>query len=119
VANTHIFWDPEYADVKLWQTWILLQELEKLVLHRNLPLLLCGDFNSTTDSSVYELLANERVASKHAVFKNDPCGLLPAPNDIISRLPLVSAYAQIGEPKYTNYTGTDRTGPAGTRGVLC
>jgi hypothetical protein len=21
VANTHIFWDPGFADVKLWQTW--------------------------------------------------------------------------------------------------
>lgn len=36
VANTHIYWDPEYADVKLWQTYVLCQELEKLVLHRNL-----------------------------------------------------------------------------------
>jgi len=63
VANTHIFWDPEYADVKLWQTWILLQELEKLVLPRNLPLVLCGDFNSMLDSSVYELLSAERSPS--------------------------------------------------------
>eukprot|EP00479_Gromia_sphaerica_P010633 TRINITY_DN494_c0_g1_i1.p1 TRINITY_DN494_c0_g1~~TRINITY_DN494_c0_g1_i1.p1 ORF type:complete len:217 (+),score=29.41 TRINITY_DN494_c0_g1_i1:498-1148(+) len=41
VANTHIFWDPVYADVKLWQTWILAQELQKMILGRDLPLLLC------------------------------------------------------------------------------
>lgn len=27
VANTHIFWDPEFADVKLWQTLVLAQEV--------------------------------------------------------------------------------------------
>ena len=29
VANTHLFWDPDYADVKLWQTYMLVHELEK------------------------------------------------------------------------------------------
>ena len=29
VANTHLFWDPEFADVKLWQTVMLVKELEK------------------------------------------------------------------------------------------
>lgn len=60
VANTHIYWDPEYEDVKLWQTWVLCQELEKLVLERQLPMLLCGDFNSMPDSAVYDLLSADR-----------------------------------------------------------
>ena len=67
-ANTHIFWDPEFPDVKLWQTWVLCQELEKLVLPRNLPLVLCGDFNSLVESSVYELLSTERVEQGEDVF---------------------------------------------------
>ena len=58
VANTHIFWDPEYSDVKLWQTLVLCQELEKLVLPRSLPLILLGDFNSTVNSAVYSFLLN-------------------------------------------------------------
>jgi hypothetical protein len=62
VANTHIYWDPEYEDVKLWQTWVLCQELEKLVLERQLPMLLCGDFNSMPDSAVYDLLSSERYS---------------------------------------------------------
>jgi endonuclease/exonuclease/phosphatase family metal-dependent hydrolase len=62
VANTHIYWDPEYEDVKLWQTWVLCQELEKLVLERQLPMLLCGDFNSMPDSAVYDLLSSDRYA---------------------------------------------------------
>jgi len=106
-ANTHIFWDPEFADVKLWQTWVLCQELEKLVLPRNLPLVLCGDLNSLVESSVYELLSTERVEQGDDVFgTGDPSGLLPAPHQVSHRLPLLSAYATIGEPKYTNYTGS-------------
>jgi len=107
-ANTHIFWDPEFADVKLWQTWVLCQELEKLVLPRNLPLVLCGDLNSLVESSVYELLSTERVEQGEDVFgaTGDPSGLLPAPHQVAHRLPLLSAYATIGEPKYTNYTGS-------------
>lgn len=58
VANTHIHWDPDFADIKLWQTWLLTQELEKLVMPRNLSLLVCGDFNSKTNSSVYQLMTN-------------------------------------------------------------
>jgi hypothetical protein len=60
VANTHIYWDPEFEDVKLWQTWVLCQELEKLVSDRQLPILLCGDFNSMPDSAVYDLLCADR-----------------------------------------------------------
>lgn len=79
----------------------MCQELEKLVLSRNLALVLCGDFNSLVDSSVYELLSTERVESG----EDDPHGILPAPHALSHRLPLTSAYAGIGEPKYTNYTG--------------
>merc|ERR1719461_1484370 len=78
VANTHIYWDPEYADIKLWQTWVLCQELSKLVLARELPLILCGDFNSEPDSAVYELLSTQCVrSSKHQAFKQDKEKLLP------------------------------------------
>ena len=52
ISNTHIFWDPEFADVKLWQTWTLASELDRFTSSRGLPLILCGDFNSEPDSSV-------------------------------------------------------------------
>ena len=76
------------------------------MLHRNLPLLLCGDFNSMVDSSVYELLSQERITNKR-VYDSDPCGILPDLSELRHRLPLVSLYASIGEPKYTNFTGMD------------
>jgi len=106
VANSHIFWDPEYNDVKLWQTMVLCQELEKLVLARNLPLIICGDFNSTVSSAVYQFLCQGQLRSDHNVFEIDTHGILPPPTSITHRLPLASAYGEIiGEPKYTNYTG--------------
>lgn len=106
VANTHIFWDPEYADVKLWQTWVLCQELSKLVLSRDLPLLLCGDFNSVPDSAVYQLLSTQQIQTNdHEAFLKDRFGLLPTFTEMTHHLVLDSAYNPIGEPQYTNYTG--------------
>mmetsp|Transcript_6521 Transcript_6521/g.10133 ORF Transcript_6521/g.10133 Transcript_6521/m.10133 type:complete len:679 (-) Transcript_6521:32-2068(-) len=105
VANTHIYWDPEFADVKLWQTQALTQELERLTLQRQLPLLLCGDFNSMPDSSVYSFLRGERIPSDCPAYLNDICRILPRPESMSHRLNLTSAYASSGEPKYTNYTG--------------
>ena len=120
VANTHMYWDPDYADVKLWQSYILCQELEKLILHRQLPLVLCGDFNSLVDSSVYEFLMTQQVTHGEDVYGEhgvgDVCHVLPArphphhsapPHhpQLTHHLALTSAYASIGEPKYTNFTG--------------
>jgi CCR4-NOT transcription complex subunit 6 len=106
VCNTHTYWDPEFADVKLWQTWVLCKELEEFAVVRSLPLLLCGDFNSIVNSAVYELLATERVNQSHPIFspQRDPARILPDPNEIAHGLDLQSAYAFMGEPKYTNYT---------------
>ena len=115
VANTHMYWDPDYADVKLWQTYVLTQELEKLILHRQLPLVLCGDFNSLVDSSVYEFLMTQQVQHGDDVYGEqgvgDVCHVLPSRHphahhpSLTHHLALTSAYASIGEPKYTNFTG--------------
>lgn len=68
VATCHVHWDPEYSDVKLIQTMMLMSELKNIVqeVHRDqtslrpgakgmegtppVPLLLCGDLNSLPDS---------------------------------------------------------------------
>lgn len=59
VSNTHIFWDPEFADVKLWQTYTLVTELDRFTSSRGMPLILCGDFNSEPSSSVRLLTYNQ------------------------------------------------------------
>ena len=64
VATCHIHWDPEYCDVKLIQTMMLMAELKNIVEEsqtklrpgastpdaNSIPLLLCGDLNSLPES---------------------------------------------------------------------
>ena len=59
VCTAHIHWDPEFCDVKLIQSMMLVHELQKLLdkiaIESNLstqqiPVLICGDFNSLPDS---------------------------------------------------------------------
>mmetsp|Transcript_1622 Transcript_1622/g.2337 ORF Transcript_1622/g.2337 Transcript_1622/m.2337 type:complete len:562 (+) Transcript_1622:113-1798(+) len=103
VTNTHIFWDPDYSDVKLWQAHMLLQELEP-VARDKIPLILCGDFNSMPSEAVVKMIKEKRV-NEGAV--KDPCAVLPALHTLKHSIDLVSAYESVTgqEPKFTNYTG--------------
>ncbi|KAI9742816.1 MAG: Glucose-repressible alcohol dehydrogenase transcriptional effector [Claussenomyces sp. TS43310] len=107
VVNTHLCADPVFADVKLIQTAILMEQLTKIsekyarwpackdkklytlseesedstvlpdparpepapsmeyTSNMQIPLLVCGDFNSTPDSAVYELLSQGSVRGDH------------------------------------------------------
>ncbi|XP_077539917.1 CCR4-NOT transcription complex subunit 6-like twin isoform X3 [Haemaphysalis longicornis] len=87
VCTAHIHWDPEFCDVKLIQTMMLMRELHAMVddvmhcpqagAHRKsgqetptVPLLLCGDLNSLPDSGVIEYLKKGRVSADHKDFKS-------------------------------------------------
>ena len=63
VATAHIHWDPEFCDVKLIQTMMLLDQLKRIIQdsalslrpgHKldpsSIQLLLCGDLNSLPES---------------------------------------------------------------------
>nr|CAG4640873.1 EOG090X06K5 [Eulimnadia texana] len=82
VCTAHIHWDPEYCDVKLVQTMMLMNELKQIALdaghslrpgHKvdpsNIQLILCGDLNSLPNSGVVEFLNQSRVATNHPDFK--------------------------------------------------
>lgn len=109
IANTHLYWDPDLADVKLFQVDAFMQELELLIQSRGLPqdipIILAGDFNSTPESSVYELLSNGACM----LSKND----IPDDGHLLNtcrlrhNLRMSSTYSQLGgEPAFTNYTFT-------------
>ena len=105
VATTHMFWDPEFADVKYIQTYSLLQELAHIV-GAETPLILTGDFNSTPDSAVVEYLSEDQVNENHADFATDPFHLLEDVHLTSHNLQLASAYDLVtGSPPHsTNYT---------------
>lgn len=112
IANTHLYSNKDFPDVKLWQAWQLLQELENFVLSRgsNLPLVICGDFNSTPETAVYDLLVRQSVHPAHPdvnVANNDDVpNVLPDAMNITNSFQLGSAYQTVlgDEPWVTNYT---------------
>ncbi|XP_022976793.1 carbon catabolite repressor protein 4 homolog 4 isoform X1 [Cucurbita maxima] len=101
VANTHLYWDPEWADVKLAQAKYLLSRLARfktLVSEKfecTPSILLAGDFNSTPGDKVYQCLVSGKSSSELS-----PECLEELP------LPLSSVYATtLGrEPSFTNFT---------------
>ncbi|CAJ1930868.1 unnamed protein product [Sphenostylis stenocarpa] len=101
VANTHLYWDPEWADVKLAQAKYLLSRIEKfktLVSDRYecIPeVIVAGDFNSMPGDMVYQYL----------VSGNPSSNLIPNCLEESPPIPLCSVYASTrGEPPFTNYT---------------
>lgn len=64
VSTAHIHWDPEFSDVKLIQTMMLVNELKKITEEtiqsyklgttdvNTIPLIMCGDLNSLPDSGI-------------------------------------------------------------------
>lgn len=76
--------------------------------NRWLPLVLCGDFNSTPDSAVYSLLCTGSVPAGHPDLRIDPEHMLPPHHMLAQPLRLDSAYRVVlgREPELTNYTSS-------------
>ena len=67
VATCHVHWDPEFCDVKLIQTMMLMNELKNIIEETQtslrpgstapdsncIPLILCGDLNSLPESGTH------------------------------------------------------------------
>lgn len=127
IANSHIHWDPTFADVKLVQVGMLMDELEKFGAKHlspppsspdgptyastsKLPTIIAGDFNSTPESGVYEFLSKGSVKQDHDDFGDHTYGDYTT-EGLSHSLSLKSTYAPIGELPFTNYT-------PGFKGVL-
>ena len=77
VCSTHIFWDPQYSDVKVQQAKRLVEECERFVDERASAgsdvrphVIIGGDFNSEPDSDVYRVMT--------ATFSSASSGREPA-----------------------------------------
>ncbi|WUR02272.1 CCR4-not complex 3'-5'-exoribonuclease subunit CCR4 (CCR4) [Vairimorpha necatrix] len=94
VVNVHLYWDPEYEDIKFVQTLLLIDELEKISKKfKDAGILLLGDFNSLYDSNVYSFITNKD-------FETNAFGF-PVKNS----LNLFDAYCN-EETNFTNFTPT-------------
>ncbi|XP_077212903.1 carbon catabolite repressor protein 4 homolog 1-like [Tasmannia lanceolata] len=93
VANTHVNVHQDLKDVKLWQVHTLLKGLEKIAVSADIPMLVCGDFNSSPGSAPHALLAMGKVDPMHPDLQVDPLGILRPASKLTHQLPLVSAYS--------------------------
>ncbi|KAL6145366.1 hypothetical protein ACLB2K_056054 [Fragaria x ananassa] len=93
VANTHVNVHQDLKDVKLWQVHTLLKGLEKIAASADIPMLVCGDFNSVPGSAPHTLLAMGKVDPQHIDLQVDPLNILRPLSKLIHQLPLVSAYS--------------------------
>ncbi|KAL5976719.1 Carbon catabolite repressor protein 4 1 [Asimina triloba] len=71
----------------------LLKGLEKIAVSADIPMLVCGDFNSMPGSAPHALLAMGKVDQLHPDLAVDPLGILRPANKLTHQLPLVSAYS--------------------------
>ncbi|KAK8628809.1 hypothetical protein V6N13_009392 [Hibiscus sabdariffa] len=93
VANTHVNVPPELKDVKIWQVHTLLKGLEKIAASADIPMLVCGDFNSVPGSAPHSLLAMGKLDPLHPELLVDPLAILRPHSKLTHQLPLVSAYS--------------------------
>jgi len=130
VCSAHIHWDPEFCDVKLIQTMMLMEQLRQIVdsvssgpslrpggkkggsgaAQDNVQLLLCADFNSLPGSGVIEFISEGRVRADHTDFKSIQYSCLlkmlqhrPDRQEFTHAFQLQSAYSSDLLP-FTNYT---------------
>ncbi|EGG12502.1 uncharacterized protein MELLADRAFT_46528 [Melampsora larici-populina 98AG31] len=120
VANVHIHWDPEFRDVKLIQTAMLIEQVENLAdrfaklppRHSHspkyqrgteIPIIVCGDFNSVPTSGVYDYLSHGNIEATHDDFNSFNYGPYTQ-QGVQHPLKLKSAYSHLGELPFTNYT---------------
>ncbi|OAV99756.1 hypothetical protein PTTG_11708 [Puccinia triticina 1-1 BBBD Race 1] len=128
VANVHIHWDPEFRDVKLIQTAMLMDQISEIssrfarlpkrtTLSNNyrvapsyadgsqIPTIICGDFNSIPQSGVYDYLSTGLIPPSHPDFCRNNYGPYTQ-YGIKHALKLKSAYSNLDskELPFTNYT---------------
>ncbi|KAK3579436.1 hypothetical protein CHS0354_028235 [Potamilus streckersoni] len=124
IATAHVHWDPEFSDVKLIQTMMLMWELKRIAEDsassfrpgsskpnsNSIPMILCGDLNSLPESGVIEYLTSGKVAANHEDFKEigyESClqkiNLNKDEDNFSHSFKLARAYSSDVMP-YTNYT---------------
>ncbi|KAM4741274.1 2',5'-phosphodiesterase 12 [Anableps anableps] len=104
VANTHLYWHPKGGNVRLVQMGVALQHLSHVIkdVAPGAPLVFCGDFNSTPNSGVVQLLSEAAVPQQHADWSSAGPEEFCCMELSSSFPPLQSA---CGQPAYTNYVG--------------
>ncbi|NXW30380.1 PDE12 phosphodiesterase, partial [Phaetusa simplex] len=103
VANTHLYWHPKGGNIRLIQIAVALSHIKHVAcdLYPSIPVIFCGDFNSTPSSGTYSFINSGVIAEDHEDWvsngEEERCNMpLSHPFKLLSAC---------GEPAYTNYVG--------------
>ncbi|XP_078399670.1 2',5'-phosphodiesterase 12 [Cetorhinus maximus] len=103
VGNTHLYWHPKGGHIRLVQIAIAFRHLQRVTaeMYPNIPVIFCGDFNSTPNSGLYEFVTKGHISADHPDWtsngEEEQCSM-----SLTHSFKLRSA---CGEPAYTNYVG--------------
>ncbi|XP_004616544.2 2',5'-phosphodiesterase 12 [Sorex araneus] len=103
VANTHLYWHPKGGYIRLIQVAVALAHIKHVScdLYPGIPVIFCGDFNSTPSTGMYHFVINGSISENHEDWasngEEERCNM-----SLTHFFKLKSA---CGEPAYTNYVG--------------
>uniref|UniRef100_A0A8C6QDF8 2',5'-phosphodiesterase 12 n=2 Tax=Nannospalax galili TaxID=1026970 RepID=A0A8C6QDF8_NANGA len=103
VANTHLYWHPKGGYIRLIQMAVALVHIRHIScdLYPGIPVIFCGDFNSTPSTGMYHFVINGSISEDHEDWvssgEEERCNM-----SLTHFFKLKSA---CGEPAYTNYVG--------------
>ncbi|XP_076985025.1 2',5'-phosphodiesterase 12 isoform X2 [Tamandua tetradactyla] len=103
VANTHLYWHPKGGYIRLIQMAIALAHIRHVSceLYPGIPVIFCGDFNSTPSTGMYHFVITGSIPEDHEDWvsngEEERCNM-----SLTHFFKLKSA---CGEPAYTNYVG--------------
>jgi len=104
VANTHLYFHPPAAHIRLIQMEVLLRKLKDIIKAqsaggKDVSLILGGDFNSEPKRGLFEYLTKGKVSKTYNDWYS--CGIAEYPGmDLSHDFSLLSA---AGTPPYTNF----------------
>ncbi|XP_052812801.1 2',5'-phosphodiesterase 12-like [Mya arenaria] len=104
VANTHLYFHPDFAHVRLIQTITSMRFINKLFQQykKQKPcLVFCGDFNSTPTRGVYEFMTTKSIKEDHDAWRSGGEDQFVAGMNFSHTFNIGSG---CGLPAYTNYT---------------
>ncbi|XP_020393008.2 2',5'-phosphodiesterase 12 [Rhincodon typus] len=103
IGNTHLYWHPKGGHIRLIQIAIAFRHLQHITaeMYPDIPVIFCGDFNSSPNSGLYEFVTKGHISADHPDWtsngEEECCSM-----SIMHSFKLRSA---CGEPAYTNYVG--------------
>ncbi|CAH2313066.1 Hypothetical predicted protein [Pelobates cultripes] len=103
VANTHLYFHPKGGNIRLVQIGVALTHIRHIAyeLYPGIPVIFCGDFNSTPSTGMYSFITNGTISEDHEDWtsngEDERCNM-----SFTHPFKLKSA---CGEPAYTNYVG--------------